>query len=238
MGKGQPRLLDHVRDRIGTRRKLYSIRTEQDLRRLDPTLCTQQATPPRHGGSGDRDVSDPPRLAVAKRVSASTQNQAKSAILFLYKEVLAEPLPWLEGIESAKRPARLPGRFGPPKGRMHLRTSRPGQELHESDPAAGYGEAYLPRRAFAEVPRRPKAMGMAVRLSRAHALGRSAFGCERPAPCGREGSTRGRGAAYAIGGALDDDIVRTRADDVAGGPDIVRTRGSFVRTRCALVSLR
>ncbi|MBA2592593.1 MAG: tyrosine-type recombinase/integrase [Gammaproteobacteria bacterium] len=47
-------------------------------------------------------------LAVAKRVSASTQNQAKSAILFLYKEVLGEPLPWLEGIESAKRPARLP----------------------------------------------------------------------------------------------------------------------------------
>ena len=47
-------------------------------------------------------------LAVARRVSASTQNQAKSAILFLYKEVLAEPLPWLEGIESAKKPARLP----------------------------------------------------------------------------------------------------------------------------------
>jgi integron integrase len=47
-------------------------------------------------------------LAVAKRVSASTQNQAKSAILFLYKEVLGEPLPWLEGIESAKRLVRLP----------------------------------------------------------------------------------------------------------------------------------
>jgi hypothetical protein len=38
----------------------------------------------------------------------STQNRAKSAVLFLYKEVLGEPLPWLEGIESAKRPARLP----------------------------------------------------------------------------------------------------------------------------------
>ncbi|MGH8567237.1 MAG: integron integrase, partial [Gammaproteobacteria bacterium] len=47
-------------------------------------------------------------LAVAKRVSASTQNQAKSAVLFLYKEVLGEPLPWLEGIELAKRPVRLP----------------------------------------------------------------------------------------------------------------------------------
>ena len=38
----------------------------------------------------------------------SGQNQAKSAVLFLYKEVLGEPLPWLEGIESAKRPERLP----------------------------------------------------------------------------------------------------------------------------------
>ena len=47
-------------------------------------------------------------LAVAKRVSASTQKQAKSAVPFLYKEVLGEPLPWLEGIESAKRPERLP----------------------------------------------------------------------------------------------------------------------------------
>ena len=46
--------------------------------------------------------------AVAKWVSASTQKQAKSAVLFLYKEVLEEPLPWLEGIESAKKPARLP----------------------------------------------------------------------------------------------------------------------------------
>jgi integron integrase len=47
-------------------------------------------------------------LAVACRVSASTQNQAKSALLFLYKEVLGTELPWLDGIESAKRPARLP----------------------------------------------------------------------------------------------------------------------------------
>ena len=41
-------------------------------------------------------------------MSASTQNQAKSAVLFLYKQVLGESLPWLEGIESAKWPARLP----------------------------------------------------------------------------------------------------------------------------------
>jgi integron integrase len=47
-------------------------------------------------------------LAVEGRVAASTQNQAKSALLFVYREVLGAELPWLDGIESAKRPTRLP----------------------------------------------------------------------------------------------------------------------------------
>jgi integrase len=41
-------------------------------------------------------------------VAAATQNQTLSALLFLYKEVLAQPLPWLDELERAKRPARLP----------------------------------------------------------------------------------------------------------------------------------
>jgi integron integrase len=41
-------------------------------------------------------------------VSASTQNQALAALLFLYRDVLRMPLPWLGGIEHAKRPLRLP----------------------------------------------------------------------------------------------------------------------------------
>jgi integron integrase len=47
-------------------------------------------------------------LAVNKRVAASTQNQALSALLFLYKEVLKKPLNWIEGVQRAKRPSRLP----------------------------------------------------------------------------------------------------------------------------------
>jgi integrase len=47
-------------------------------------------------------------LAVKGRVSASTQNQAKSALLFLYREVLGIELPWLDGIQGAKTPRRLP----------------------------------------------------------------------------------------------------------------------------------
>ncbi|MCK2086764.1 integron integrase [Thauera aromatica] len=47
-------------------------------------------------------------LAVAGRVAASTQNQAKSAVLFLYREVLAVELPWLDGVTQARAPKRLP----------------------------------------------------------------------------------------------------------------------------------
>ena len=47
-------------------------------------------------------------LAVRGKVAASTQNQALSALLFLYREVLGEKLPWMEDVVRAKRPARLP----------------------------------------------------------------------------------------------------------------------------------
>lgn len=47
-------------------------------------------------------------LAVEGKVSASTQNQAKSAILFLYREVLEIELPWLGNVQQAKVPKRLP----------------------------------------------------------------------------------------------------------------------------------
>lgn len=47
-------------------------------------------------------------LAVQGRVAARTQNQAKSAFLFLYKDVLGVELPWLDNIEQAKVSKRLP----------------------------------------------------------------------------------------------------------------------------------
>ena len=47
-------------------------------------------------------------LAVRRHVSASTQNQALSALLFLYGEVLQTDLPWLHDLVRARRPARLP----------------------------------------------------------------------------------------------------------------------------------
>jgi site-specific recombinase XerD len=47
-------------------------------------------------------------LAVGRGVTASTQNQALAALVFLYREVLGRDLPWLAGIVRAKAPARLP----------------------------------------------------------------------------------------------------------------------------------
>lgn len=47
-------------------------------------------------------------LAIDKNVAASTQNVARNALLFLYQRVLQIDLPFLDGIEPAKRPHRLP----------------------------------------------------------------------------------------------------------------------------------
>ncbi len=47
-------------------------------------------------------------LAVCGNVAPSTQNQALAALLFLYREVLGQDLPWMEDIRRAKKPRRLP----------------------------------------------------------------------------------------------------------------------------------
>lgn len=47
-------------------------------------------------------------LATERNVAASTQNQALSSLLFLYKNVLAQALQWLDGVTRAKRPVRVP----------------------------------------------------------------------------------------------------------------------------------
>jgi integron integrase len=47
-------------------------------------------------------------LSVEKTVAASTQNQALAAILFLYRDVLAVELPWLDKFTPAKKPSRVP----------------------------------------------------------------------------------------------------------------------------------
>lgn len=101
-----PKLLEQVRDRI--RAKHYSFRTEESyvgwIRRF---ILFHHKTHPAQMGAKEVEAFLS-HLAVDRKVSASTQNQAKSAILFLYKEVLEINLPWLENITQAKTPQRLP----------------------------------------------------------------------------------------------------------------------------------
>ncbi|MCD6663323.1 MAG: integron integrase [Comamonas sp.] len=59
-------------------------------------------------------------LAVDRQVSASTQNQAKAAILYLYRQVLTVELPWLDEVVQAKRPRRLPVVLTPAEVRLLL----------------------------------------------------------------------------------------------------------------------
>ena len=101
-----PRLLEQVRGRI--RFKHYSIRTEQAY--LDWIKRFIRHFGKRHPRDmGAAEVQEfLTHLAVAGRVAASTQNQAKSALLFLYREVLEVELPWLDDVEAAKTPNRLP----------------------------------------------------------------------------------------------------------------------------------
>ena len=102
-----PRLLDQVRGKI--RLKHYSLRTEQTyvdwIKRFIRHFGKRH---PRELGAGDVEAFLT-HLAVVGRVAASTQNQAKSALLFLYREVLGNELPWLDNVEQAKAPRRLPG---------------------------------------------------------------------------------------------------------------------------------
>lgn len=103
---GPPMLLDQVRQRL--RVKHYSMRTEQAyvgwIRRF---ILANGKRHPRD--MGEREVEAFLTLLATKgNVAAGTQNQALSALLFLYREVLKLELPWMENVVRAKRPRRIP----------------------------------------------------------------------------------------------------------------------------------
>jgi integron integrase len=103
---GEPRLLTRVRRSIRLRH--YSRRTEKAYVGWIKRFVFFNGT--RHPDTmGEREVmlflTD---LAVRKHVSASTQNQAFSALLFLYRDVLGRALAGLDEGVRAKRPEQLP----------------------------------------------------------------------------------------------------------------------------------
>ena len=101
-----PKLFDQVRAKV--RLKHYSIRTETQYVHWVKRFIVF------HGKRHPKDMSAAEveaflsHLAVDGNVAASTQNQALSALLFLYRDVLGVDLPWMDEVIRAKRPARLP----------------------------------------------------------------------------------------------------------------------------------
>jgi integron integrase len=116
------RLLEQVREAVRTRH--YSTRTEEAYIRWarEYILFCGKRHPSELGAA---DVSAfISHLAIRRKVAASTQTQALSALLFLYREVLALPIGWVDDIERAKKPKRLPVVFTREEARAvlwHLR---------------------------------------------------------------------------------------------------------------------
>jgi integron integrase len=106
MSPSQPKLLDQLRAVIRTMH--YSIRTEQAYvdwaRRF---ILFHHKRHPQEMGKEEIE-SFLTHLAVEGRVSASTQSQAKAALLFLYQRVLKMDVDWLKDVIAAKQPQRMP----------------------------------------------------------------------------------------------------------------------------------
>lgn len=120
-----PRLLEAVRDKL--RANHYSIRTETAylgwIRRF---IRANRMRHPREMGGAEVEAFLT-HLAVHGKVAASTQNQALSALLFLYRQVLRVDLPWMENVVRAKRSRHLPTVLsaGEVRGLLELMPARP-----------------------------------------------------------------------------------------------------------------
>jgi integron integrase len=100
------KLLDQLRAAL--RRKHYSRRTEDSyVAWVLRFIRFHQLRHPRELGSPEI-AAFLTHLAVTDHVAASTQNQARCAVLFLYQEVLGVALEALPDVEPAQRPQRLP----------------------------------------------------------------------------------------------------------------------------------
>jgi integron integrase len=102
----RPRLLEQLRNAIG--RLHYSPRTEETyVHWVKRFIYFSGKRHPAELGAAEV-TAFLNYLARERDVAAATQNQALSALLFLYKEVLRTPLPWLDELDRARRPARVP----------------------------------------------------------------------------------------------------------------------------------
>jgi integron integrase len=100
------KLLDQTRDVL--RLKHYSLRTERSYCDwIERFIRFHQLRHPKEMGVAEI-TQFLTHLARVGNVSAATQNQALSALLFLYQQVLKQEVGWIDQVERAKRPKRIP----------------------------------------------------------------------------------------------------------------------------------
>lgn len=161
-----PRLMEQVRAAIAARH--YSPRTDRAY--TDWILRYINF----HGRRHPKEMGEPEvtaflsHLATVRRVSASTQNQALAALLFLYREVLRQDLAWLKDVDCARK--ELTVRMG--KGAKDRRTMLPAlareplreqlarvAELHQQDVLRGAGYVALPGALEKKYPNATRDLG-------------------------------------------------------------------------------
>lgn len=102
----QPRLLDRVKSSLRLRH--YSLRTQESyIQWIKRFILYHKKRHPNEMGKIEVE-SFLTYLATDRHVAASTQNQALSAILYLYKHVLEQDIEWIDNVVRAKRPKYLP----------------------------------------------------------------------------------------------------------------------------------
>src|SRR5258708_15004695 len=169
------RLREQVRQ--GIRRLHYSLRTEETYLQWIRRFIYF------HGKRHPRDLGPVEvtaflnHLARDRGVADSTQNQALASLLFLYKEVLTLSLPWLEGLERVRKPARVPTVLTASEA-QRLLSRLAGDRWLMASLLYGAGLRRIRRRGAArcaarEVPPSRVRMGMEVRLSFVQGLGGS-----------------------------------------------------------------
>lgn len=114
----KPKLLDQVRNEIRVRH--YSLRTEKSytnwIKRF--IIFNNKKHPLEMGANEIRNYVN--HLAIADKVSSSTQNQALQAILFLYKDILKTDVGWINQIERVARTKHIPVVFSKAEAKQVL----------------------------------------------------------------------------------------------------------------------
>jgi len=103
---GERKLLEVVRDSLRTQN--YSYRTEKTyINWIRKYILFHNKRHPKE--MGEREINQfLTYLAVNQKVAASTQNQALSALLFLYKRILRKEIGWIGNIQRARKPKKIP----------------------------------------------------------------------------------------------------------------------------------